>query len=117
MVGEKLVSWKSKKQVVMAKSSDEAEYWAVAHGCCELVWQRILLKEIGFTQGGPMVYHCDNTSAIKLGKTPVLHERIKNVEVDCHFIREKTDEKDMVLAYTSTVDQLADFLTKEVSRK
>ena len=48
MVGGNLVSWKSKKHVVTAKSSAEAEYRIVAHRCCELLWLRILMEELGF---------------------------------------------------------------------
>ena len=66
MVGGNLISWKSKKQVVNAKSSAKAEYRVVAHGCCELLWLRILLEELGFNQGGQMYLYSDSVSAIKL---------------------------------------------------
>lgn len=49
------VSWKSKQQAVTAKSSAEAEYQAVAHGCCKLLLLKILLREMSFKQGGPRV--------------------------------------------------------------
>lgn len=74
LVGGNLVSWKSKKQAVTAKSSAEAEYRAVAHGCWELIWLKIILEELGFKQEGPMTLHCDSESAIKLAKNLVCHE-------------------------------------------
>lgn len=48
MVGENIDSVNIKKQAITAKSSVEAEYRVLAHGCCELMWLRILLEEIGF---------------------------------------------------------------------
>ena len=85
MVGGNLVSWKSKKQVVTAKSSSEAEYRAVAHRCCELLWLRILLEELGFNQGGLMHLYSESVLAIKLANNPVFHEKTNHVEIDCHF--------------------------------
>ena len=49
--------------------------------------------------------HCDSDSTIKLAKNLVYHEKTNHMRVDCHFIREKTKEKEVMLAYTSTVDQ------------
>ena len=54
MVGGNLVSWKSNKQVVIAKYSAETEYRAATHGCCELLWLKILLEELGFMEGSLM---------------------------------------------------------------
>ena len=95
-----------------AKSSAESEYRAVAHGRCELMWLRILLDELGFKQDGSMHIYSDSTSAIKLANNPVYHDKTKNVEVDCHFIRETVEKEDVLLIQLSTEDQLADFLTK-----
>eukprot|EP00268_Persea_americana_P032214 TRINITY_DN31615_c1_g1_i1.p1 TRINITY_DN31615_c1_g1~~TRINITY_DN31615_c1_g1_i1.p1 ORF type:complete len:137 (-),score=12.61 TRINITY_DN31615_c1_g1_i1:29-439(-) len=112
MVGGNLVSWKSEKLVVTAKSSVEAEYSYVAHGCCELLlWLRILLDELGFKQDGPMFLYSDITSAIKLANNLVYHEKTKHVEVVCHFIHEKTKE-DVLLVHAPIEDQLAYFLKK-----
>ena len=95
MVGGNLVSWKSKKQVVRVKSSAELEYRAVVHGCCELLWLRILLEELGFKQCSLMNVYSDSTLAIKLANNPVYHEKTKHAEVDCHFIREKIEKEDV----------------------
>ena len=46
LVGGNLVSWKSKKQVVTTKSSEKSKYRDVAHGCCELLWLRVLIEEL-----------------------------------------------------------------------
>lgn len=72
--------WKTKKQVVIAKSSNEAEYLVMTNGCFELLWLRILLEEMGFKQGGLLV--CYSFTTIKLAKNPVYHEKIKHVGGD-----------------------------------
>lgn len=62
-----------------------------------------------------MIQHCDNVLVIKLAQNPIYHEKAKHVGVDCHFTMEKFE--DVVLSYTSRVDQIVDFLTKAISRK
>ncbi|CAL8990138.1 unnamed protein product, partial [Prunus brigantina] len=79
-VGGNLVTWWSKKQNVVSRSSAEAEYRGMAHGVCELLWIRRLLTELGFKPGKPMELHCDNKSAIDIAHNPVQHDRTKHVE-------------------------------------
>ncbi|KAI3440844.1 uncharacterized protein J3R85_003080 [Psidium guajava] len=59
-----LVSWKSKKQSVVARSSAELEYIAMAQATCELVWMRQLLVELGFEDPAPMELWCDNRATV-----------------------------------------------------
>ena len=112
-----LVTWRSKKQSVVARSSAEAEFRAMAHGVCELIWIRRVLKElkIGFEE--PMLLYCDNKSAISIAHNPVHHDRTKHVEVDRHFIKEKLDGNIIKLEYVPTSHQLADILTKGLSEQ
>lgn len=107
---------KAKNKVVTTKSSAEAEYRAIAHGCCELLWLKILLEELGFPQDGPMLLYFDSTSAIKLANNSIYNEKTKQVEVDCHFICKKIEKKDVALLQGRTKDKLADFLTKSVTK-
>jgi len=90
LMGGNLISWRSKKQTVVARSSTEAEYRAMAHATCELLCLKHLLEELKFCELGPMELKCDNQSALYLSSNPVFHERTKHIEVDCHFIREDT---------------------------
>ncbi|CAL9018756.1 unnamed protein product [Prunus brigantina] len=113
-VGGNLVTWRSKKQNVVSRSSAEAEYRGMAHGICELLWIRRLLTELGFKPGKPMELHCDNKSAIDIAHNPVQHDRTKHVEVDRHFIKEKIEKKIIRLPFVKSEDQLADILTKAV---
>ena len=111
-VGGNLVSWKSKKQNVVARSSAEAEYRAMAHTACEMMWVRSLLNDWGFSVPKPMNMHCDNQAAIYIAKNPVFHERTKHIEVDCHFIRDSVMNGNISTPYTASRDQLADLFTK-----
>ncbi|XP_019053156.1 PREDICTED: uncharacterized protein LOC109114639 [Nelumbo nucifera] len=84
-----LVTWRSKKQSVVAKSSAEVEYGAMSHGVAELLWINNLLGELGFPFSDPMSLYCDNKAAINIAANHVLHDRTKHIEVGKHFIREK----------------------------
>uniref|UniRef100_A0A2N9G5A4 Integrase catalytic domain-containing protein n=1 Tax=Fagus sylvatica TaxID=28930 RepID=A0A2N9G5A4_FAGSY len=87
--GNHLISWKSKKQAVVSRSSAEAEYRAMAQGTCEILWLRSICNELGFMETDSSQLFCDNKFAIMLALDSVLHERSKHIEVDIHFIREK----------------------------
>jgi hypothetical protein len=116
-VGGNLVSWRSKKQNVVSRSSVEAEYQAMAHGVCELLWIRNLLGELGFKPNHAMQLNCDNKAAIDIAHNPVQHDRTKHVEVDRHFIKEKLEAKIIEVSFVKSKDQLADVLTKAVTGK
>ncbi|CAL2227819.1 unnamed protein product [Prunus armeniaca] len=113
-VGGNLVTWRSKKQNVVSRSSAEVEYRGMAHGVCELLWIKRLLVELGFKPGKPMKLHCDNKSTIDIAHNPVQHDRTKHVEVDRHFIKEKIEKKIIRLPFIRSEDQLTDILTKAV---
>jgi hypothetical protein len=61
----------------------------MTHGVCELLWLKILLKELGYAFNDPMRLYCDNKTAIKILRNPIQHDRTKNIEVDRYFIKEK----------------------------
>ena len=88
-VGGNLVTWKSKKQNVVARSSAEAEYRAMASTASELTWVRQVLADLNITNHEPIKMFCDNQAARHIASNPVFHERTKHIGVDCHFIREK----------------------------
>ncbi|KAG8488224.1 hypothetical protein CXB51_018059 [Gossypium anomalum] len=116
-LGGNLVTWRSKKQNVVARSSAEAEFRAMALGVCELLWLKIILEDLKIKWEGPMKLYCDNKSAINIAHNPVQHDRTKHVEVDRHFIKEKLDSGLICTPFVSTDEQLADILTKGLSGK
>ncbi|KAK1617826.1 hypothetical protein QYE76_023343 [Lolium multiflorum] len=87
--GDSLVSWSSKRQTTVSRSSAEAEYRAVAHAVAECCWLRQLLQELHRPLSSATVVYCDNVSAIYMSSNPVQHKRTKHIEIDIHFVREK----------------------------
>ena len=88
MLGDSLISWRSKKQTVVTRFSTEAEYRALAATTAELIWLRWLLQDLGINCSAATQLHCDNQSAIQIAHNDVFHERTKHIEIDCHFIRQ-----------------------------
>ncbi|XP_076959913.1 secreted RxLR effector protein 161-like [Bidens hawaiensis] len=91
MVGGNLVTWRSKKQKVVALSSAEAEFRGIARGLTEVLWIRKLLTEIGFPPTKVSRIMCDNKATIQISENPVQHDRTKHVEVDRNLIKEKLE--------------------------
>ncbi|XP_019069809.1 uncharacterized mitochondrial protein AtMg00810-like [Solanum lycopersicum] len=115
-IGQSLISWKAKKQTTVSRSSDEAEYRSLATTISELMWLLGLLKEIGTKIQVPFQVYSDSKAAIHIAGNPVYHERIKHIEIDCHFIREKLQKGLIKVEYIHTKEQPVDVLTKGLSR-
>ena len=88
-VGGNLVSWRSKKQAVVSRSTAEAEYRAMALALCEMMWVKGLLKELRVLKNETMLLHCDNVAAINIVNNPVQFDRMKRVEIDRFFYQEE----------------------------
>ena len=86
-----LISSKSTKQDVVARSSAETEYRTMTLTTCELKWLKYLFQEIKFGNDEQMKLICNNQAALHITSNPVFHEMTKHIEVDCHFIKEKID--------------------------
>ena len=114
-LGHNLVTWRSKKQNVMARSSAEAKFRSMVLGICELLWLKIILEDLKITWETPMRLYCDNKSAINIAHNPIQHDRTKHNEVARHFIKEKLDNGLICTPFLSTKRQLADVLTKGLS--
>lgn len=112
LLGDSPISWKSKKQATVSRSSSEAEYRAMAGAAAEVTWMVRILQEIGVVNLKPVTLHCDNQSALHIARNPVFHERTKHIDLDCHFTREKVMEGLIELTYLPTTHQLADVFTK-----
>ena len=86
-IGGNLVTWRSKRQTVVARSSTESEFRAMAHGVCELLWLKIILDYFKVRWDWPMRLYCDNKSAICIIHNLAQHDQTKHIEVDRHFIK------------------------------
>ena len=111
-MGSGPITWACKKQQVLALSSAEAEYRAAVNASQEALWLRQILSEFGFEQQQPTPLWCDNQSAIKLAKDPVLHQRRKHIELHMHFIKNLVHDHVIELLYFPTDDQVVDIFTK-----
>ena len=114
-LGNNPITWVSKKQHIVSRSSTEAEYQALATRAAELAWLRQVLCDLGIFLSSALAIWCDNTSAIALASNPIFHSRTKHIEVDYHFMRECVVRDDLHLHFISTEDQLADLFTKPLS--
>jgi hypothetical protein len=114
-LGNCLISWSAKKQPVVSRSCTEAEYRSMAITTAELFWIRMLFQELQVPLPLAPVLWCDNVSALALASNPVFHAHTKYIEVDYHFIREKVINRDILVKFISTMDQLADIFTKGLS--
>ena len=115
-LGSNIISWKSAKQKSVSRSSTEAEYKALANAAAELAWVQNLLTELGLTLPAPPRLYCDNLSATYLCANPVYHSRMKHIALDYHFVREKVAAGSLRVHHINSRDQLADALTKPLSR-
>ncbi|CAJ2641428.1 unnamed protein product [Trifolium pratense] len=113
-VGPNLVSWWSKKQTLVARSSVEAEYRSLANLSAEILWLQSLLTELSCGFYTPKIL-CDNLSTVSLAHNPTLHHRTKHMELDIFFVREKVLNKSLVVSHVPAQDQWADILTKPLS--
>ena len=111
-LGHSPISWKSKRQNIVARSSAEAEYRAMTLTTCEVVWLSSLLKDLGIKQLTTAKLHCDNKVALAIAANHVLHERTKHVEIDCHFIRDNIKAGLLTTSHVSSQNQIADIFTK-----
>lgn len=107
-----MVSWRSKKKSVVARSSAKVEFRAMALALCEILWLRIVLDDLRFSIQDTVKLWCDNQSAINIAHNLIQHDRTKHVEIDRHFIKEKLEAGVIHLPYVPSEEQVADILTK-----
>ncbi|KAK1681140.1 hypothetical protein QYE76_041988 [Lolium multiflorum] len=111
-LGPSLISWSSKRQPTVSRSSTEAEYRAVANAVAECSWLRQLLQELHCPVTKATIVYCDNISAVYLSANPVHHRRTKHIELDIHFVREHVALGRVRVLHVPTDQQFADVMTK-----
>lgn len=118
MIGGGAVSWQSKKQPTVALSTVEAEYMASCQATKEALWWRAFLVGIGLTSfvSSPTLIYSDNQGSIALSKNPEFHQRTKHIDVQHHFVREQVEDRNVRFEHISTINMLADVLTKPLAR-
>ncbi|KAK0605052.1 hypothetical protein LWI29_022288 [Acer saccharum] len=116
-IGASPISWVSKKQLIVARSSTEAKYRANASTATELNWLTNFLQEIQVVDTSIPTIYCDNIGATNLCKNPVFHSCMKQIAIDFHFVYDQVLHHWLRVSHVHTNDQLADSLTKALARK
>nr|GEV29328.1 Gag-Pol polyprotein [Tanacetum cinerariifolium] len=114
-LGERLISWSSKRQKSAAISSTEAEYIALSRCCAQIIWMRSQLTDYGLGFNKIPMYY-DNKSVIALCCNNVHHSRSKHIDIRYHFIKEQVENVVIELYFVNTEYQLADLFTKALGR-
>ncbi|GJT47257.1 retrovirus-related pol polyprotein from transposon TNT 1-94 [Tanacetum coccineum] len=114
-LGDKLVSWSSKRQKSVAISGTEAKYIAISGCCAQILWMRSQLTDYGLGFNKIPMY-CDNKSAIALSCNNVQHSRSKHIDIRFHFIKEHVENMVIELYFFNT-EYLADIFTKALARE
>ncbi|KAJ9545622.1 hypothetical protein OSB04_025329 [Centaurea solstitialis] len=115
-LGDKLVSWSSRKQNCVSLSTAEAEYVAAACCCSQVLWMKIQLADYGYTMHRIPIY-CDSSSAIQIAANPVQHSRTKNIDIRYHFIKDHVEKGNVELFFVESERQIADLFTKAFDDK
>jgi hypothetical protein len=85
------ISWCSKRQSSVSRSTTEAEYIALSNACQEGVWLRRLMSDIKLKEVEPTTIYEDNQGAIQLSRNPKFHNRTKHIDITHHFVREQVN--------------------------
>lgn len=110
-LGDNLMSWTTKCQTNISRSSDEAKYRVVANGVAETTWLRQLLYELHRPPFQCTLVYCDNISIVYLSTNLVQHQRTKHVEIDLHSVHEKVAIGQVRVLHGPTTSQFADIFT------
>ncbi|GJS15198.1 hypothetical protein Tco_0409670 [Tanacetum coccineum] len=115
-VGCCLTSWFSKKQNALATSTTEAEYVSAGKACQQALWMKQALIDYDVRLDGVRIM-CDNKGTIDLSKNPLQHSRTKHIEIRHHFLRDNVQKGHISIEKLSSVDNIADILTKPLKRE
>ncbi|CAL9006352.1 unnamed protein product, partial [Prunus brigantina] len=108
ILGQAPISWKTKKQSTISRSSAEAEYRSMPTTCCAITWLKNILKDLRVNHTQPVILFCDNQVAMHIASNP-------HIEIDSHLVREKIQEGMIRTAYIRTMKQPTDLFTKPLS--
>lgn len=111
-LGDSLISWKTKKQPTVSRSSTEAIYRALAATTCELKWLHYLLTDFGIAISLPIKLFCDSKSALHITANPIFHEQTKHLDINCHIVQNEYKSGFFSPNKIYGSQQVVDFFTK-----
>ncbi|XP_041027042.1 uncharacterized mitochondrial protein AtMg00810-like [Juglans microcarpa x Juglans regia] len=101
-----LFSSSSELQLKAFSDSDSAEYRTLAATTCEVQWLVYALQDLQIDHQQSTALYTNNKSAMSIATNPIQHERTKHIQIDCHLVREKLQEKLIKLPYIPSRLQL-----------
>ena len=110
-----LIGWKSRKQSSIATSTAEAEFAALSELCSEIIWYKLLIKDVKDEVNQAIKVFEDNTTCIHMASMEKMQSRSKHRDIKYHNVREAIKEKLIELQYCETERNIADMLTKHLS--
>ena len=115
-IGSGIVSWRSKLQPVVTRSTTEAEYIAAGAAGAEIRWIQNLLMELGYKPTCPSMLYIDNQSSISVAKNPEHHGRMKHLDLCFYWLRDQVAMRRIEPNYLPTEEMPADLLTKALPK-
>nr|KYP44486.1 Retrovirus-related Pol polyprotein from transposon TNT 1-94 [Cajanus cajan] len=104
-LGANPISWSSKKQQAVSRSTTEAEYRSIAAITAEMTWLKNLLYELHIPTTSKPIIYCDNLSAVLLSTNPILHSKTKHFEIDLYFVRDQVQKKQLAVQHIPSSEQ------------
>lgn len=117
MLNDGPVIWLSRKQGIVATSTTDAEYMAAHEAAKEIAGAGGLLDSLSVSQIEPTKLYLDNAAAECLIKNSIFHRRTKHVDIKVHFTRDLADQKKLEIVHVASLDQIADILTKPLTKE
>ncbi|WVZ84579.1 hypothetical protein U9M48_031602, partial [Paspalum notatum var. saurae] len=111
-LGDNLVSWSSKHQMTVSRSSAEAEYRVMANVFAEASWLRQLLQELHVPLRRSTLVYYNNISTVYMASNPVQQQRTKHIEIDFHFVRDRAALGEVRVLHVPTSLEFTDIFTK-----
>ncbi|KAL2242035.1 UNVERIFIED_CONTAM: Retrovirus-related Pol polyprotein from transposon RE2 [Sesamum indicum] len=111
-LGSSLISWKTRKQATVSRSSAKAEYRSMASIVYELLWISFLLRDLSISVSLPIPFWSDNKAALYITANPIFHERTKHLDIDCHLVGDQFKLGFISPSYIRNSDQLVVLFTK-----
>jgi hypothetical protein len=116
-LGSNLNSWSARKKATVSRSSMEAEYKSLVNTTAEVMWVQSILKELNIASPSSTRLLCDNIGATYLSANPIFYARMKHIEIDFHFVREKVAKKLLEIRFISSKEQIADGFMKPLTMR
>jgi hypothetical protein len=110
------ISWQSVRQVIVALSSAEAEYYAASVAGTDITYVRRLMEELGYAQPKPTITYEDNMACIYMSRSAAMYHKARHIDTRVYHLRDLCKEGVMELEKIDTTAQVADSFTKGTPR-